>query len=144
MVVCALAVDIPVGTDVESLGRKTDLGVARRFFSPGETAWIKKGRNGEAQKRFTALWTLKEAYIKARGKGLSMALDSAVFDLSFPGKIAFTGPGTGWRFFQFYPGQGHVASVALESLDPVRFDLFGCQPFDRIEPLGLRLHSSEE
>jgi 4'-phosphopantetheinyl transferase len=59
-----------LGVDIEALSRRVKLSAARRFFSPGEAAWIAEG-GGEASRRFLRLWTRKEALAKALGRGLS-------------------------------------------------------------------------
>jgi 4'-phosphopantetheinyl transferase len=60
------------GVDIErQQSRVSGQKIAQRFFCPREVAWI-----GEDQARFTRLWTLKEAVIKALGHGLAMPLDA--------------------------------------------------------------------
>jgi 4'-phosphopantetheinyl transferase len=70
-----------IGVDVERVRRSSDLeAIARRFFSACEQmqlAALEPEQRGEA---FFRCWTRKEAYIKARGEGLSMPLDQ--FDVS--------------------------------------------------------------
>lgn len=74
-VMCVLS-NSPVGCDVQKK-KESDLKVARRFFTPEEVQFIEKGNGIEEQSyRFCRLWTLKESYIKATGRGLSMPLDS--------------------------------------------------------------------
>jgi len=65
----------PVGIDVEYM-RAYDSGIAERFFHPGEYARACRFAEERRKERFYDLWTIKESYIKALGKGLSLALDS--------------------------------------------------------------------
>jgi 4'-phosphopantetheinyl transferase len=65
----------PVGIDVEYM-REFDSGIAERFFHPGEYAALVALPGERRRERFYDLWTIKESYIKALGKGLSLALDS--------------------------------------------------------------------
>lgn len=66
-----------VGIDVESTCRTGDLtGIAQSYFSACERADLFALPPGERHRRFFDLWTLKEAYIKARGLGLSLDLRS--------------------------------------------------------------------
>ncbi len=77
-----------VGVDVELLRPDAaDRGVAERFFSPAEVAVLRSLPEGEQAHAFLACWTRKEAFLKARGDGLTLALDS--FDVTLrPGEPA--------------------------------------------------------
>ena len=66
-----------IGIDVEYAGRKLDyVAIAERFFSPREVADLGSLPEEGRQRAFFACWTRKEAYIKARGDGFSVALDT--------------------------------------------------------------------
>lgn len=70
-----------VGVDIEFLKRDLDvLDIARRFFSSAEKRAIEDLPDELRQDAFFSCWTRKEAFIKARGEGLSCPLDS--FDVS--------------------------------------------------------------
>jgi 4'-phosphopantetheinyl transferase len=69
-----------VGFDIEPLDRRIDLAVASRYFGPTETAWLSALPEPDRPLGFLRLWTLKEAFIKATGKGLSQDLASFWFD----------------------------------------------------------------
>ncbi len=75
-----------LGVDVEQVrDREVDLGIARRFFSPHEVAALEGLPPDEQKVAFYACWTRKEAYIKARGEGLSIPLDQFSVSLA-PGR----------------------------------------------------------
>lgn len=82
MAVLAVAEGREPGVDVESFRREVDaLALARRYFATPELA-ILDTLDGEAlQERFITLWTLKEAWLKAKGTGLREPLDAFWFDL---------------------------------------------------------------
>ena len=64
-----------VGVDIESLRKMDDLIlVAERCFSPRELSLLRACRGSEEIDLFYTLWTRKEAYIKARGEGMSLDL----------------------------------------------------------------------
>lgn len=68
----------PVGIDVEKMGT-VNLEIAQRFFHPTEyNALMSCGGLSAQLSLFYDLWTLKESYIKAVGKGLSIPLDSFI------------------------------------------------------------------
>lgn len=79
-VVCAVSLR-PVGIDVEKI-KDIDFAIADRFFT-GEEAEDLFSKEGDEEKKeyFFNLWTLKESYIKADGRGLSLPLDSFSFKI---------------------------------------------------------------
>jgi 4'-phosphopantetheinyl transferase len=91
------------GLDVEALNRDVSLDIADHYFCPEEIAWLKslpQARQGEG---FLRLWTLKEAFIKATGFGLSQGLDTFWFNVFPPAirfKAAIADDPASWRFEQ--------------------------------------------
>ena len=80
LVVCLLARDVEVGVDAEPAARAAEiLALAPNVFSPLELAQLESLPVSERSDRALSLWTLKEAYIKARGLGLSLPLASFSF-----------------------------------------------------------------
>lgn len=84
LVVCLLARDAEVGVDAEPAARSGEiLALAPDVFSAGELAQLEALPASERPDRALSLWTLKEAYLKARGLGLSLPL--AGFSFLFSG-----------------------------------------------------------
>lgn len=80
LVVCLVAQGAEVGVDVEPCARAAEiLKLAGRVFSPSEQAQLQALGHAERLDRALSLWTLKEAYIKARGMGLALPLDGFSF-----------------------------------------------------------------
>ncbi len=66
---------VPVGIDIEYM-RDIDFALAQRFFTDNEYKYLIKKPLKLQVNCFYELWTAKESYIKALGKGLSMPLNS--------------------------------------------------------------------
>ena len=122
LVICALAPDREVGVDVEDLTRRrVDPALVRRYCSPEEIEDIE--RHGAAwHDRFLQYWTLKEAYLKARGLGISLPLGHVGFrindgriDLVFGGALA--GEDARWHFLLAQPTERHLVAVAASTTD---------------------------
>jgi 4'-phosphopantetheinyl transferase len=62
-----------VGIDLEQHQAVNVDRVAQDLFCPRESQWLCEGGAADAQARFNRIWTLKEAYLKASGLGLSGA-----------------------------------------------------------------------
>jgi 4'-phosphopantetheinyl transferase len=96
--------------------------IAERFFSPGEVATLLSLPESLQPRGFLTCWTRKEAFIKARGDGLSLPLDS--FDVSLGGdspavllRTAWSGDEPGQWYLQDIsdPERGYVAALAIRS-----------------------------
>ncbi len=116
-VACAMTLDHPIGVDIEHVERPGRLlEIANSYFAPDELAILHAAPEAEQRTVFFRLWTLKEAYIKARGDGLHLQLDLFAFSLS-PPRIAFA-PGLAddpvrWHFSTMTPTPEHLLSVAV-------------------------------
>ncbi len=73
-VVCAVA-DKEIGVDVERI-RKVNLRIAERFFSAPELFDLMQLDEEARKLYFITLWTIKESYLKAIGRGLTQHLNS--------------------------------------------------------------------
>ncbi|PIE62623.1 MAG: phosphopantetheinyl transferase [Desulfobacter postgatei] len=136
--VCALCRDGAVGVDVEDTGRRTKVSIAKRFFSSCEAALVSKASDAEKKELFFDIWTLKEAYIKAVGKGLTIPLNSFSFHTNKT-EIQITFSDTGrcdpmWQFFQWRPESGKIVSAAVRCASPIVVKHFRCIPFVGVKP----------
>jgi 4'-phosphopantetheinyl transferase len=126
LVACALADGRDVGVDVEHLLRPpVDRQMIRRYLSPAEAADVEAQAADRWQERFLVYWTLKEAYLKARGMGISLPLAEITFHVngasarvSFAGSLADAD--TRWRLELARPTPRHLLSVAASTTDAVR------------------------
>jgi 4'-phosphopantetheinyl transferase len=120
LVALAVAATEDVGIDVENTARTLDHDrLAPSVFAPAELAALRRIADPVARRtRFFVLWTLKEAYIKARGMGLSLPLDGFSFDLDGPEPtIAFAAScpddPARWRFRYDAPTPTHRLALAV-------------------------------
>ena len=89
LAVCAVTQIGRVGVDLERTDRVCAAErIAQRFFDLPEVAMLLQLTGESRQKRFFELWTLKEAYLKAKGVGLRQPLNSMRFFLQSDGSIA--------------------------------------------------------
>jgi 4'-phosphopantetheinyl transferase len=79
---CAVALDAPIGVDVEWVDRRSaTTEIADRFFAAAEVEQLRATAAPAQKSRFFDFWTLKESYIKARGKGLAIPLGRFAFSV---------------------------------------------------------------
>ncbi len=64
------------GVDAESI-REIRPGVVRKVFSPEEQILLQE--SAEPDKLFTKIWTLKESYVKAIGRGIGFRMQEVSF-----------------------------------------------------------------
>jgi 4'-phosphopantetheinyl transferase len=127
-VACAITFSNAVGVDVERLGRRIDgTALADRYFTALEAASLRTWPEEERGARFLELWTLKEAFVKATGLGLSHALDRFSFTLAEKGTLLITRPlgddTARWQAALFGPSDDVRLAVVVRVSEPgqVRF-----------------------
>jgi 4'-phosphopantetheinyl transferase len=117
LVGCAVALH-EVGLDLEPHARaEAILRLAGRVFSDEERRALAALPESARAGRALSLWTLKEAYLKARGTGISLPLQEITFAPAAPTPIAMTlGPSLGddparWHF-RLLDHAGHRVALA--------------------------------
>jgi 4'-phosphopantetheinyl transferase len=119
LIACAVTVGREVGVDVEHVGRHVSYDVAGRFFTPREVASLRARPEAERARVFFDYWTLKEAYIKARGLGLALPLGDFAFTLAPPAapsigfEPAIDDDPTSWQFVQAWVTPAHRLGLAV-------------------------------
>ena len=121
LVACAVTLRAAIGVDVEDTRRRGHaMEVAERFFSPPEVADLLRLPDSRRPRRFFEYWTLKEAYIKARGLGLALPLQRFSFRLRRGAAISASFDAClddrpeSWHFALFRPTRRHVLAVGVE------------------------------
>ena len=119
MVAAAVTLAGEIGVDVEALDRRSmDPAIADEYFAPEESAALRALPDERAMRElFVRLWTLKEAFIKATGRGLAQPLSDFAFVSTDPVRIVFHDGGLGdparWAFWQRQVGC-HVLAVGID------------------------------
>lgn len=110
-----------VGVDIEYIRPFEDAeDIVKRFFSSREKAEFATLPERIKNQAFFTCWTLKEAYIKARGEGLSYPLSN--FSVSMtpdePARLVEIkgdkSKKNRWSLKTILPGAGYIAAVAVE------------------------------
>lgn len=100
--VCAIS-NAPVGVDVEMI-RPLRQDVAKRFFTKTEQGYL----SARPAEEFFRLWTRKESFTKAIGKGLTLPMDrfSVLDDILYYGGVAW--------FFHAHPVENGYLTVCCQ------------------------------
>jgi len=92
-VACAIALNAPLGVDVERIEQSQRLQeVADQYFSEEEAAWLRQCSHELRNVRIIELWILKEAFLKAIGVGLYGSLHDISFHFDGHAPIKIAGP----------------------------------------------------
>lgn len=120
-VVLAVA-NFPVGIDVEFTQRKNNvLAIARNYFFGAEVEQLFSLPFDQQRERFFDYWTLKEAYMKARGEGIALGLSNFGFQLGDSGKISLylsssiDDTPANWKFSCLTPELDYRLSIAAKT-----------------------------
>jgi 4'-phosphopantetheinyl transferase len=85
MVVCAVDRGRQIGVDVEPLSRADEiLEIAASVYTPSERERLDRLEHDSRREDAVRLWTLKEAYMKARGMGMAIAPESIQIQIESP------------------------------------------------------------
>jgi 4'-phosphopantetheinyl transferase len=124
LVGCAVTVGSDIGFDVEEVREPAPLEVADHYFAPPELASLLGLAAVEQGRRFFTLWALKEAYLKARGDGLSLGLDGFALEPRADGTAMFETlashpPDQRPWAFHWWHFDAHCAAIAAQ-IEPDR------------------------
>ena len=121
LVALAVSHRADLGVDVEASDRDSALAdLSVRYFAEAEVAAVRAVAQDEAALRetFFAFWTLKEAYIKARGMGLALPLGGFAFELRPDAPTIAFSPACPddagrWRFLRRTVSDEHRLALAV-------------------------------
>jgi len=126
----AFSAEREVGVDVEHMRAEfASEEVAARFFSRREVEALRGVATEQRPRAFFDCWARKEAYIKARGEGLSYPLDKFAVSLA-PGETAALlcdelapEETPQWLVAELRPADGYAAALAVRARE-VKLKLF--------------------
>ena len=118
MVLVAVAADREVGVDVERVRQLANWeDIASRYFSAPERWALNNRPEQDRMVAFFNCWTRKEAYIKAKGLGLSIPMNSFSTEVSAD-QLVRPAPGdsldTPWSLEDLFPGQSYAGALVVE------------------------------
>jgi 4'-phosphopantetheinyl transferase len=97
----AVTADADIGVDVENIQPQSDyIEIARCFFSAAEVDHLNTLPSYLRAQAFFSHWTKKEAYVKARGEGLSL--------------LSADGLDERWSLHTLQPARGYIGALAVE------------------------------
>lgn len=111
-IAACIVTDRECGIDCEQV-REFHPNVMKRAFTEKEREMVLSAPLDKRDLLFFRLWTLKESYIKATGKGLSQSLQSAEFE--FDGELIFPNI-RDFKFKQFILKNGkYIVSICTKA-----------------------------
>ena len=104
-----------IGVDVEHVKKEFAFAeVAERYFTTREVSAIRALPEDLQRRAFYQCWTSKEAFLKAKGVGLSGELDEVEILLDGQDLVRVKGTLAGWYLSELSPCDGYVGAVVLE------------------------------
>lgn len=121
---CIIALSCDCGIDVERVDvRHNSLGVANRMFSKSEFEHMQELKGREQLNYFFTRWTLREAYTKALGTGITFPTHKLNFKIKSAGEIEIEfhadidDNNELWQFEVVSLTEQHIAAAAIKRLD---------------------------
>lgn len=118
----AITRGVALGVDLENVRPMPDLlDLIARYFSPAEARTIAAMPADRRELAFFLCWTRKEAFVKARGDGLSLALDrySVTCTPDEPARLVdvdgSTSEAARWSVVDLRPAPGYVGALAIRA-----------------------------
>lgn len=118
LAILAVAREREIGCDIEYVSPDVRTGeLAARFFSPAERAAFGSLEDQERHRAFFRCWTRKEAFVKARGEGLSLPLEDFDVSVTAPARLLATRPDRAdagrWWLAGLSPGDDYEGAVCV-------------------------------
>ena len=113
LVLCAVSEE-PVGCDIERL-REAPKGVAERYFSDAEQAYLSHFSADEHDREFFWIWTMKESYVKMTGEGLRVSFEAYEIAMEDTGARVIRHGEMQSCYLSTMELEGYIMSICAES-----------------------------
>ena len=124
---CLVTLNSDCGIDAERLRLPDNpQGIAEKMFAASERHALDRLQGQAFLERFFTYWTLREAYCKAIGLGLSSPMNHFSFEcvdgeqFSIRFDALSNQPPRHWQFTVIKPSPAHIAAIAIRSDEPAR------------------------
>lgn len=121
-----------LGVDVEYSSRKREIiRLAHRYFSAAEVAELASCADADREDYFYRYWTLKEAYIKARGKGLAIPLRDFSYSIRPQRPLSLQESATEyqggiWNLWSLQHGTDYHGAIAWWTKEAISAPILSC------------------
>jgi 4'-phosphopantetheinyl transferase len=114
-----IGLNCQIGVDIEHCKARADFsGLAKKCFAEEEIQYWNGLPEDQKATVFYRLWTRKEAFVKAVGRGLALGLKDCVFNPEKPDELlripSNYGSPANWRVFGIDRGQGLCSAVVVD------------------------------
>jgi 4'-phosphopantetheinyl transferase len=125
LAVLAVCAHGEVGVDIESMGERDYLNIAKRYFHPHELHALQACELAERERLFYKLWTLKEAFFKATGGGIASGLDKVFFNFENSAIKASFNPAlnlqeNAWQFHQEFIATDTLVALVSQATQTIQ------------------------
>jgi 4'-phosphopantetheinyl transferase len=120
--VCVVSREGLIGVDAEDCSGFQAAGIVEATLSVSERCALSSLSAEERAAEFLRYWTLKEAYVKARGIGITLPIDKISFNFEDVNQIkvafedALDDDPAQWKFFQLRIFESLIVSIAIGSI----------------------------
>lgn len=126
LIVLAIVLDNEIGVDTEyTLKNFEYLDIAKIYFSENELIYLLNSPDDKQKNCFFDIWTLKEAFVKATGKGLTFPLNQFSLELPRENNIGVliseenNIKSEAWQFWKTNINNTHKISIAINKIHKV-------------------------
>lgn len=115
----------PIGVDIEWLDREANFSdISSKRFSHAEQAFVTNPDGSIDERRCLAIWTRKEAFGKAIGKGINFKMNA--IDLASPNRfeLSFSSHDSDWQLIQLQLSNDVISCVTHQGDQPLDIKAF--------------------